>query len=398
MSSEQLLEKAEKYIMNTYKYNPIIMDKGEGCYLYDTNNNKYLDFVAGIAVNSLGYNNNNFINKLTEQIKKLNHCSNLYYNQPQIELAEKLINNSSFDKVFFCNSGAESIEAALKLSRKYGKKTNGEECYEIITMKNSFHGRTYGAISATGQSKYQKDLKPLLPGIKYAKYNDFNSVKEIVSDKTCAIFIEPIQGEGGIIPAKTSFLEKVRELCTQKNIVLVFDEVQCGIGRTGQLFAHQNYNVFPDIVCLAKGLGNGFPVGATLAIDKIANVFLPGDHATTFGGNPLAATSGLTVLNTLIDDNTIKNAKQQGEYLKQELYKLKEQFSTITDVRGIGLMLGIELSIPVQETIKRCLDKKLLLVGAGTNVIRFVPPLTVKKDEIDIAISVLKKVFKEIKC
>jgi len=396
VSTDELIENGHNYIMNTYKYNPIVIEKGEGCYLYDTEGNKYLDLVSGIAVNSLGYKNEEFINNLCNQLKKLNHCSNLYYNQPQIELAEKLIQNSSFDKVFFCNSGAESIEAALKLCRKYGKKVHNKDCYEIITMKNSFHGRTFGAISTTGQDKYHKDLEPLLPGIVYAEYNNFESVTQMVSEKTCAIFIEPIQGEGGIKPANLEFLEKVRDLCTKKDIVLVFDEVQCGIGRTGKLFAYQHYNISPDIICLAKGLGNGFPIGAMMAIEKVAQAFQPGDHASTFGGNPLAATSGKTVLDALLNKNLLKNAETQGNYLKDNLLQLKEKFPIIKEIRGIGLMLGVELSITTENILKKCTENGLLLVGAGPNVLRFVPPLIIKKEEIDKAISIISEILEEI--
>lgn len=396
MNTQELIDKGQKYVMNTYKYNPIVMEKGEGCYLYDTDGNKYLDFVSGIAVNSLGHKNQKFIDNLCSQLQKLNHCSNLYWNQPQIEAAEILITNSDFDKVFFCNSGAESIETALKLSRKYGKKANGADCYEIITMKNSFHGRTYGAITATGQEKYHKDLEPLVAGINYAEFNNFKSVKELVSDKTCAIFIEPIQGEGGIKPADKEFLEEVRSLCTEKNIALVFDEVQCGIARTGKLFAYQNYGVSPDVICLAKGLGNGFPIGVTMAISKVAEAFQPGDHASTFGGNPLATTSAKTVLNELLNNNVLANSAKQGEYLKEKLLELKNRFSIIKDVRGIGLIQGIELTITSEQILKKCTEKGLLLVGAGANVIRFVPPLIVQSSEIDEAIIILNNILEEL--
>jgi predicted acetylornithine/succinylornithine family transaminase len=397
METQELINKGQQYVMNTYKYNPIVIDKGEKCYLYDTNGKKYLDFVAGIAVNSLGYSNQAFVKNLCSQLEKFNHCSNLYWNQPQIELAETLIKNSAFDKVFFCNSGAESVEAALKLSRKYGKKAHEKDCYEIITMKNSFHGRTFGAISATGQEKYQKDITPLLPGIVYAEFNNFESIKQVISEKTCAIMIEPIQGEGGIKPADKKFLQDLRALCTEKDIVLVFDEVQCGIGRTGELFAYRHYGIAPDVICLAKGLGNGFPIGAMMAVEKIADAFQPGDHASTFGGNPLAATSAKTVLDQLLNENILSNAKRSGEYLQEQLYKLQEKFSCITDVRGIGLMQGIELDITVENIIKNCTENGLLLVGSGANVIRFVPPLIVEKKEIDEAITILTEVLEGLR-
>jgi len=395
MKTQDLIDNGQKYIMNTYKYNPIVMDRGDGCYLYDTNNKEYLDFVSGIAVNSLGYGNLEFIKNLSHQILKLNHCSNLYWNQPQIELAELLIENSDFDKVFFCNSGAESVEAALKLCRKYGKQTKGNDCYEIITMKNSFHGRTLGAITSTGQEKYQKNFTPLLPGIKYAEFNNFNSILENISEKTCAVLIEPIQGEGGIKPASQDFLSNLRNICTEKDILLVFDEVQCGIGRTGKLFAYQNYDIVPDIICLAKGLGNGFPIGAMMAVQKAAESFSPGDHASTFGGNPLAATAGKTVISEILKDGFLQNVEIHGKFLREKLENLKSKFPQITDIRGIGLMQGIELNDDISKIVESCTQKGLLLVGAGTNVIRFVPPLIVQKHHIDKAISILEEVLEE---
>ncbi|WP_058485518.1 aspartate aminotransferase family protein [Defluviitalea phaphyphila] len=396
MAQDKWIERGKNVIMNTYNRFPITLSDGEGVYLKDIDGKKYLDFVSGIAVNSLGYKNQTLINALYNQMKNLIHCSNLYWNIPNIEAAEILIKNSIFDKVFFCNSGAEAVESAIKLARKYGKKFHGEDCYEIITMKQSFHGRTMGAITATGQSKYQKDLNPLLDGILYAEYNNFESVKKIISNKTCAILLEPIQGEGGIRPADKEFLKNIRELCDEKNILLMYDEVQCGIGRTGYLFAYEAYEVFPDVICLAKGLGGGFPIGAMMANKKCSSVFQPGDHASTFGGNPAACTAAKIVLNTLINDNILKNVKEQGKYLREKLLNLKEKFNIIIDVRGIGLMQGIELSIPIGDIIKSCIEKGLLLVGAGSNVIRFVPPLIIKENEINEAIDILEEVLKGV--
>jgi len=397
METKGYIEKGKKYVMNTYNYYPVVIDRGEGCYVWDTDGKKYLDFVAGIAVNSLGYGNKDYISNLTEQLHKFNHCSNLYYNMPQIELAEMLVNKSCFDNVFFCNSGAEAVEAALKLSRKYGKKAHDENCYEIITMKHSFHGRTFGAVTATGQEKYQKGLEPLLPGIKYAEFNNLDSIKELVSNKTCAILVEPVQGEGGIRPAKKEFLEGLRKLCNEKDIVLIFDEVQCGIGRIGKLFAYEIYDVKPDIVSVAKGLGAGFPIGAMLAVKKVSEAFQPGDHASTFGGNPLACTAGKTVLNHLLNKNLLVNVEINGHYLTSKLIELKQKFDIIKDVRGIGLMQGIELSVPTAQIVSKCMEKGLLLVGAGANIIRFVPPLIVTQDEIDKAIEILTSALREIK-
>lgn len=393
--NEELINKGKKYVMNTYNYFPLIVEKGEGCYVWDVEGNKYLDFVSGIAVNALGYKNQEYIDNLTNQLNQISHCSNLYWNKPQIELAETLVENSCFDRVFFCNSGAEAIEASLKLARKYGKTQKGENCFEIITMKQSFHGRTLGAITATGQEKYQKDFTPLLPGIVYAEYNNFESVKEKVSENTCAILVEPIQGEGGIKPANPEFLKDLRSLCTEKNILLIFDEVQCGIGRTGKLFAYEHYGVEPDIIALAKGLGNGQPIGAMMAKENAAQAFQPGDHASTFGGNPVSCTAGLTVIKQLLNNGILQNAQSQGEYLKNKLIQLKKDLNIVSDVRGMGLMQGIELSVTVSEIIKKCMDKGLLLVGAGANVIRFVPPLIIKKKEIDQAMQILSSVLQE---
>ncbi|KNF09381.1 acetylornithine aminotransferase ArgD [Gottschalkia purinilytica] len=395
---KEWIDTGKKFIMNTYSSFPIVLEKGEGCYVYDKEGKRYLDFVSGIAVNSLGYSNEDFVNALNEQLKKIHHCSNLYWSEPTITLAKLLVENSAFDKVFFCNSGTESVEAGLKLSRKYGNLKRGEECYEIITMKNSFHGRTFGSITATGQEKYQNGFGPLLPGVKYAPYNDFETLKSMVNKNTCAIVVEAIQGEGGICPAEKEYLKNIRKLCDELDIVLIFDEVQSGIGRTGKLFAYEIYNIEPDIICLAKGLGGGFPIGAMMAVEKIANVFEPGNHASTFGGNPLACTAGITVLNKLLNEGVLQNVEKQGEYLKKKLLSLKEKVSFIKDVRGYGLMQGIEIEeTSPSDIINKCIEKGLLLVGAGANVIRFVPPLTIKEKEIDEAVEILGEVLSLVK-
>ncbi len=393
--NDKYIKQGKEVIMNTYNSFPIVLEKGEGCYVWDVEGEKYLDFVSGIAVNCLGYNDKDYIKNLTDQARKIQHCSNLYWNLPAIELGKKLVENSCFDKVFFCNSGTESVEAALKLSRKYGMKKHGDHCYEIITMKNSFHGRTFGSITATGQHKYQHGLGPLLPGVKYVAYNDFDELKNTVSDSTCAIVIEPIQGEGGICPADKEFLKKVRMLCDELDIVLVFDEVQSGIGRVGKLFAYQLYDIEPDVICLAKGLGGGFPIGAMMAVEEKANAFEPGDHAATFGGNPLACTAGITVFNKLLGAGLLEHVDKQGEYLKLKLEGLCEKFESIKEVRGHGLMQGIELEVSTKEIVQKCLEKGLLVVGAGKNVIRFVPPLIIEYKEIDEAINILDEVLME---
>lgn len=382
------IDKGNQYVMNTYSRFPLTLVKGEGVYAYDENGKKYLDFVAGIAVNSLGHGNKKLTEAIKNQAESLIHISNLYWNIKQVTLAEKLVKNSVFGKAFFCNSGAEAVEASLKLARKYAVKS-GSGKYEIIAMKNSFHGRTFGAITATGQQKYQEGLSPLLPGIKHAVYNDFESLMALVDEKTCAVLLEPVQGESGIHPADKEYLKKVRELCDEKGILLIFDEVQCGVGRCGSLFAFEQYSVSPDIVALAKGLAGGVPIGAMLATEKASEGFKPGDHASTFGGNPLAAAAANVVIDEILDNGLLENVKKQGAYLTKKLTELKDKHSCIIDVRGMGLMQGIELDFPVKEVIAKCIEKGLLLVGAGEKVIRFVPPLIVSTEEIDECIEIL---------
>ena len=396
MNNQEMLKENKKYIMDTYASFPIALEKGEGSYVWDFEGKKYLDFVAGIAVNCLGYNDSEFIENITEQLKKIQHCSNLYINKPSIDLAKTLVENSDFDKVFFCNSGAESVEAALKICRKYGHIKKGENAYEIITMKNSFHGRTLGTITATGQEKYQEGFGPLLPGVKYVEYNNFEALEETVNENTCAVFLEAIQGEGGVNPANKEYLEKVRALCDEKDIIMVFDEVQTGIGRTGKLFGYQIHGVKPDVVSLAKGLGGGIPIGAMMAIDKVADVFDRGDHASTFGGNPISTTAGNTVLDRLLNGGLLEHVEKQGKYLTEKLDELKKKHSVIKDVRGVGLIQGIELSINGSEVVGKCIENGLLLVGAGANVVRFVPPLIITSEEIDEAMDILDKSLSEI--
>lgn len=389
-NTQKLAERGSKVIMNTYSRFPIAFDHGKGMYVWDMDGKKYLDFVAGIAVNSLGYSNEKLGKKIAEQSMKLMHVSNLYYTEPQITLAEELCANSCFDKVFFCNSGAETIESALKIARKYAVM-KGKKGRDVITMEKSFHGRTYGAVTATGQDKYHKGLDPMLPGIKHVPFNDFEALKNAVDENTCAILMEPIQGEGGIRPAKKEYLEKVRTLCDEKDIVLLFDEVQCGVGRTGYLFTYQAYGIEPDGACFAKGLAGGIPIGAFMAKDKLAEAFKPGDHASTFGGNPFATAAGTVVMDELLNGGLLDNVKKQGELLTKKLNELKAKHSIIADVRGMGLIQGIELTIPAGDVIADCINNGLLLVGAGTNVIRFVPALIVTESEINEAMDILDK-------
>lgn len=378
----------EKYVMKTYSRFPLTFERGEGMYVYDENGKEYLDFVAGIAVNSLGHNHPKLVKAISEQAAKLIHISNLYYSRPQCTLAQKLVENGSLDKVFFCNSGAEAIESALKLARKYGSKTGRQE---IITMHQSFHGRTFGAVTATGQDHYHEGFGDMLPNIKYATFNDFESVKNTVTENTVAILMEPVQGEGGIIPANKEFLEQVRALCDEKDILLMFDEVQCGVGRLGTLFAYQTYGVVPDVMSTAKGIAGGVPCGLMMAKEKVAEAFVPGDHASTFGGNPLATAAGNVVVDELLG-GLLDNVKEQGAYLREKLEEIAAKHKDLVkEVRGIGLMQGIELTEPAGGYIAKAIDIGLLLVGAGKYIIRFVPSLIVSKEDIDKAMEILDK-------
>ncbi len=384
---KEIINDGFNVVMNTYNRFPIVLEKGEGTYVWDTSGKKYLDFVAGIAVNSLGHNNKKLVTAIKNQAETMIHCSNLYWTTPQISLAKKLTDNTGMSSVFFCNSGAESMESALKLAKKYGYEKNRTE---IITMKNSFHGRTLGAVTATGQEKYQKGFAPLLPDIKYGEFNNINSIKKIVTDKTVAIIVEPIQGEGGIKPSEQDFLIGLRNLCDKKDLLLIFDEVQCGVGRTGELFGSIYYNVQPDAICVAKGLAGGVPIGALIVNNKCKNILGPGEHASTFGGNPLATSAANVVVDELLN-GVMDNVKEVGNYLKNKLDILKNKYDFVIDCRGIGLMQGIELNIPVSTIITKAMENGLLLVASGTNVIRFVPPLTVSKKEVDEMIFLLEK-------
>ncbi len=383
-------ELGEKYVMKTYSRFPLAFERGNGMYVYDEDGKEYLDFVSGIAVNSLGHNHPKLVKAISEQAEKLIHISNLYYTKPQCTLAQKLVENGELDRVFFCNSGAEAIEAALKLARKYGSKTGRQE---IITMHRSFHGRTFGAVTATGQAHYHEGFGDMLPHIKYAEFNNLDSLKDAMTENTIAVLMEPVQGEGGIIPADKEYIKAVRRLCDERDILLLFDEVQCGVGRLGTLFAYQSFGVVPDIVSAAKGIAGGVPCGIMLAKEDVASAFKPGDHASTFGGNPLAAAAG----NVVVDELTgglLENVKAQGKYLRERLEAFAKNHSdVIIDVRGMGLMQGIELNKPASEYIASAIENGLLLVGAGSNVIRFVPSLIVKKEDIDKAMNILEKVF-----
>jgi predicted acetylornithine/succinylornithine family transaminase len=393
MTNNDIAEKGREYVMNTYARFPIAPVKGQGSYLWDAEGKKYLDFVGGIAVCLLGHSHPELVKALEEQSRQLWHASNLYWIKPQVEAAEKLVKASGLARAFFCNSGAEANEAAIKLARKYFYRQGQSSRNEIIVFKDSFHGRTLATVAATGQSKYQEGFAPLPPGFVYADFNQLASVEALVNPGTCAVLVEPVQGEGGIIPADPGFLTGLRNLCDREGILLIFDEVQCGIGRTGSLFAFQPYGIKPDILTLAKGLGGGFPIGAMMANEKASSGFVPGDHASTFGGNPLAAAVANRVLDILSRDGFLPQVLENSGYLKQELEQIPD--SRIIEIRGKGFMVGLEFNCEVKGLVENCLLKGLLLMGAGPRVLRMVPPLTVNRDEINEAVSILKAALAE---
>ncbi len=394
---KQYIQEAEQALLHTYNRYQVVFDKGDGVYLYDMEGKKYLDFCAGIAVFALGYNNQKYNNALKEQIDKIIHTSNYYYNVPSIEAAKKLKEVSGMDRVFFTNSGAEAVEGAIKAARKYAYLKDGSTDHEIIAMEHSFHGRTMGALSVTGNPKYREAFEPMIGNIRFAKINDFESVLSNVTDKTCAILFETLQGEGGIFPAEESFLKQVKALCEEKDILLILDEIQCGMGRTGYMYAWQKYGVKPDIMTTAKALGCGVPVGAFLMTEKVgANSLTSGDHGTTYGGNPLAATAINIVLDLFEENHIIDNVKEAGSYLEEKLDGLVSEYDFIETRRGLGLMQGLVLRRPAGDIITKALEKGLVLINAGTNIIRFVPPLIITKENIDDMIVILKSCLDEI--
>ncbi|MCE5194496.1 MAG: acetylornithine transaminase [Nitrospiraceae bacterium] len=398
METKKFIDESAEFIMNTYNRFPIVLRKGRGIKVWDTEGKEYLDFIGGIAVNILGHCHPKIVIALQKQTQRLMHVSNLYHIEPQIKLAKLLVSHSFADKVFFCNSGAEANEAAIKLARKYAKEHLGKDKFEIITALNSFHGRTLATVAATGQEKFQKGFEPLMPGFQYVPFNDIDALKKAVNGKTCAVMLEPVQGEGGIKIPDLDYLKNVRELCDKNNILLIFDEVQTGIGRTGKLFAYENFNVIPDIMTLAKGLGNGFPIGAMLATDKIASAFVPGSHASTFGGNPLACTAAIATIETLLEDGfLLDQCKRMGEYMKNEFRKFHEEFpNLIVDVRGMGLLIGIEFTRDCAEIVKACLTKGLLINCTAGNVLRFAPPLIVQEKDIDAMTDILGEILSSL--
>ena len=396
MNTKQIIEEAESNLIHTYNRYQIVLDKGDGVRLYDTDGKEYLDFGAGIAVFALGYNNKEYNDALKAQIDKLVHTSNYFYNEPAAKAAKALTAASGMDRVFFTNSGTEAVEGAIKLAKKYAYLKDGSTDHEIIAMEHSFHGRSMGALAVTGNKHYQEAFGPMIPGIRFAQFNNLASVKELVNDKTCAIIFETIQGEGGVYPAKKEFIEGVRKLCDEKGILLILDEIQCGMGRSGSMFAFQQYGVKPDIVTSAKALGCGVPIGAFMATEQVAKALVPGDHGTTYGGNPLACAAAVEVFRLFDKLNVTDNVKNVGKYLETQLKSLVEKYDIVKAQRGIGLIQGIELTVNPKDVIAKCLDNGLILFSAGTNVIRFVPPLVITRDDVDQMMVRLKKALDEV--
>ena len=395
-SMKQYIEEAEAALLHTYNRYQVVLDKGDGVYLYDITGKKYLDFCAGIAVFALGYNNKKYNDALKAQIDKLIHTSNYYYNVPAIEAAKKMKEVSGMDRIFFTNSGAEAVEGAIKAARKYAYLKDGSTDHEIIAMEHSFHGRTMGALSVTGNPKYREAFQPMIGNIRFAKMNDFESVLANVTDKTCAILFETVQGEGGIYPAEEAFMKQVKALCEEKDILLILDEIQCGMGRTGYMYAWQKYGIKPDIMTTAKALGCGVPVGAFLMTEKVGqNSLTSGDHGTTYGGNPLAAAAINVVLDLFEENHIIENVKETGAYLTEQLEQLVADYDCIETRRGVGLMQGLVFKKPVGEIIAKALDKGLILINAGTDIIRFVPPLVITKENVDEMITILRSCLED---
>ena len=385
---------SENSVMNTYGRFDVTFERGIGSRLYDIKGKEYIDFVSGVAVNCLGHCHPVIVNAITEQSKQLIHISNYYWNTKHIELAHKLIKNSDHSKVFFCNSGTEAVEGALKAARKYGKLKGHHSKNIILYMNNSFHGRSMGALSVTGQPKYQKAFMPLIGGVKQVEFNDIEALRSSFDENVCGVIIEPIQGEGGVISASSEFLEEARSLCDNYDALLIFDEIQCGMGRLGSLFAYKKFGVIPDVITIAKALGGGFPIGAFVVNERASISLVPGDHGSTYGGNPLGCAVSLAILKELVQGGVIASVEEKSEYLKEKLLTLKEKYGVINEVRGMGLLIGISVEDP-KELMNACFNKGLLVVTAGTDVVRFLPPLNVTQEDMDAALNILEEVLKE---
>lgn len=393
MNSQEIIDQTQKYLMNTYARLPVALVRGKGSWAWDADGKKYLDFFSGLAVNNLGHAHPKVLKALQVQAKELWHVSNLFYTQPGAELAEALVKNSFGDRIFFCNSGAEANEGAVKLARKWAKKKYGDHKFEVITMRNSFHGRTLAMITATGQEKYRKGFEPLMPGFRYANFGDIDSVKSEVTDATCAVLIEPIQGEGGVRMAAQEYFKALRSFCDEKGILLIFDEVQVGMGRTGRLFAHQHYGIEPDVMTLAKALASGLPIGALIAKESVAQAFEPGDHAATFGGNPLVAATAKATLEIMLAEGFLEEAAKKGAYFLAQLKKLQKRLPLIKEVRGLGLIIALDLDRPAKPFVLKCIEKGLLINAVQENTLRILPPLTAKRGEIKEALRILGEVL-----
>jgi len=399
METKKLIDESNLYIMNTYKRFPIVLRKGRGMKVWSADGKEYLDFVGGVAVNILGHCHPRVVVAIQKQAQRLLHVSNYYHIKPQIKLAKLLIQHTFADKVFFCNSGAEANEAAIKLARKYSKENVNPDRFEIITAENSFHGRTLAALSATGQEKFQKGFEPLVPGFKHVPFNDVDAIGQAITMNTCAIMLEPVQGEGGVKIPDPDYLKEVRKICDENSLLLILDEVQTGMGRTGKFFAYEHFGITPDIMTIAKGLGGGVPIGAMLSTDKVASAFQPGTHASTFGGNPLVCAAAVTTIETLLEDGFILDqCNRMSEYMKERLINLREKFPhLIADIRGLGLLIGMELTRDCDSIVKACLEMGVLVNCAAGNVLRFIPPLIVQKKDIDHLINVLGKALEGLK-
>jgi predicted acetylornithine/succinylornithine family transaminase len=394
MITNDILADSQKYLMNTYGRQPLVLVKGRGAKVYDSDGREYLDFVSGVAVNNLGHCHPRVVVALQKQAQRLMHVSNHYHNEPQINLAKALVASSFADKAFFCNSGTEAVEAAIKLARRYGREVLKQDRFEIITMRGSFHGRTMGSLSATAQEKFHKSFEPLVNGFRYVPFNDVPAVEQAVNGHTCAVLVEPVQGEGGVNVPAEGYLKALRELCDRHSLLLMLDEVQTGMGRTGRLFGYEHEGVAPDVAALAKGLGSGMAIGALIATDKAAQALSPGSHGSTFGGNPLACAAALASLEALLEDNIIiPSVERLGKRFRERLAGLKKKYGFVKDIRGKGLLIGMELDVEGKEIVTACLKEGILINCTMETVLRFMPPLIITEEEIDVVIDALDRIF-----
>jgi len=394
MITNDILDDSQKYVMNTYSRQPLVLVKGRGMKVYDSDGREYLDFVSGVAVNNLGHCHPRVVVALQKQAQRLMHVSNHYHNEPQINLARALVTHSFADKVFFCNSGTEAIEAAIKLARRYAREVLKQDRFEIITMRGSFHGRTLGALTATAQEKFHKGFEPIVPGFRYVPFNDVEAVSKAVNEQTCAILVEPVQGEGGVNIPASGYLKALREICDKNNILLMLDEIQTGMGRTGKLYGYEHSGITPDVAAIAKGLGGGMPIGALLATDKAAQALIPGTHGSTFGGNPLACAAALAAFEALLEDNIIiQSVEQLGKHFLERLEGLKKKYSFVKEVRGQGLLVGMEIDFDGKDIVSACIKEGFLINCTMNTVLRFMPALIISEEEIDLLVGALDRIF-----